>query len=96
LQKHFFQYNRIIVLFVMCTVDEGNGLRLSQSADAIQFLRVLRKLDPVAALELGPALGIVTEPLPQLGARGDLLYPVTEGGVRFAHSAGPKPINKDP
>jgi hypothetical protein len=78
-----------------CAIREGDGLRLSQSADAIQFLRVLRKLDPVAALKLGPAWGIVTEPLRQLGARGDLLYPVTEGGVRFAHSAGPKPITKD-
>ena len=81
---------------VRCTVDEGDRVRPSQSADAIQFLAVLPKFGPVAALELRPALGIMPEPLPQLGGRGDLLYPFIERGLFFAQPSRPESIDKDP
>jgi hypothetical protein len=80
----------------MRTVDKGNRLRPGKSADAVQFLGMLPKLGPVAALELRPSRGIVTKPLSQLRAWGDVLHPVIESRFRFAHAAGPKPIDKDP
>ena len=80
----------------MCTVDERDRLRLSQSADAVQFLSVLPKFGPVTALKLGPALGIVAEPLPQFRTRGNILYPIIESRFRFAHPARPKPVDEDP
>jgi hypothetical protein len=95
-QKDGSQYDRIIVLLVMGTVDKGNRLRAGESADAVQFLRVLPKLGPVAALELRPSRRIVTEPLPQLRAWGDVPHPIIECRLRFAHAARPKPIDKDP
>lgn len=62
--QNFLQYDRIVVLFVMCTVYQGNRYRLREIADAVQFLAVFPKLDAVAALELRPARRIVAEPLP--------------------------------
>src|ERR1700730_12178406 len=41
-----------------------------------------------------PAVGFVTEPLPQSGAGRDILHPQIERRVRFLNAAWPEPIDQ--
>src|SRR3569623_2139286 len=96
LQKDVLQYDRIVVFFIVRTVDKGNRFGLRKSANALKLLGMMPQFAPVAALKFYPAPRIMTEPLPQFGTRGDVLHPVIKSGFCLAHPARPKPINQKP
>src|SRR3569833_330822 len=96
LQKDVLQYDRIVVLFIVRTVDKGNRFCFCKNANALKLPGMLLQFALVAALKFRPALRIMTEPLPQLGTRGDVLQPVIKSGFCLAHPARPKPIHQKP
>lgn len=48
----------------------------------------------VAAFELDPAVGIVTEPFAQLRAWRDVLHPVVDGGFLLGQAPRPKAVDQ--
>src|SRR6185437_662452 len=94
-EKNLLQHDSIVVRFVARTVDERDDSCLCQRAEAVELRSVLLQLGPVAALELGPAPRIMTEPLPQLRARCDIFHPVVQGRLRLAYATGPEPIHEN-
>jgi len=58
-------------------------------AQFLEFRRVPAQFRGVAAAEFRPARRVVAEPLPELGAGGEVLYPERDVGVGFAQPARP-------
>src|SRR5215831_9241099 len=56
---------------------------------------MLPKFLRVAATELGPAVGVMTEPLAQLSTRRDLLQPAIDRRIGFAQAPRPQAIDQD-
>jgi hypothetical protein len=61
-KENISQYDRIVVPVVMRAVDEADGSRSGESANAVQVLGVLPKLGSIATLELGPSLRVMAKP----------------------------------
>jgi len=85
----------LIVLLVARTIEQRNlplAHLLSQHserlADTLQFLDIL-------ALELGPLLWVVCEPLAKLVARRDIFQPKIHLSFLLREASWPKPIDED-
>ena len=85
----------IVVNLVPCRIDEGDRALAGTAAEILQRLRMLGEFRAVATAELVPAVGVMTEPGAQLGARCDLLDPFVEPGFRLADPARPQAIDED-
>src|SRR6185437_10864816 len=57
---------------------------------------MLLDFQPIAVAKFRPALGVMSEPLAQLGTWRDLLHPFIDCGVRLLHSSRPQAVDKDP
>jgi len=86
--------NRVVMRLVACRIDECHDTFSSQLAQSVKLIAMILKLRPIPPLELLPACGIVPEPFSQLGAWGDLLHPVVDGGFRLADAAWPKSVDQ--
>src|SRR6187551_3937988 len=67
-----------------------------QGAQLGELKTILTHLVSIPALEFRPAIRIVSEPLTQRCARGDVLEPFIDGGCFLAQTAGPKPVDQYP
>jgi hypothetical protein len=76
---------------------EHQGDRAFARRGAKLFDKVLpvAQLRAIASAKFLLALGLVTEPVPQLGARRDVLHPHIDRGIRFFDAARPQPVDQD-
>lgn len=66
-----------------------------QAAYAPQHLRMIAKLGPIAAPELPPSHGVVTEPVSKRRARGKFIAPFIDRGLALADTPWPEAIHKN-
>jgi Glycosyl hydrolase family 65, N-terminal domain len=85
---------RVIVCLVACRIEECHDTSSSHLTQSLELVAMLLELRPIPPLELLPACRIVPEPFPQLGAWGDLLHPMVDGGFRLRDAARPKAVDQ--
>src|SRR6185312_10975376 len=81
---------------VMRGIDQRQAPFSRERSQLCHELPLLRKLRPIAATKLLPTLRVVSEPLAQLSARGDLLHPLSDVGIGLRHAARPQSVDEDP
>src|SRR6185295_10880068 len=64
--ENLLQDERLVVLFVPRTVEQGNGVRLAFMPQQLERILLPTELLPVPGLKLFPFTGSVAEPLAQL------------------------------
>ena len=84
----------IVVSLVPGRIDEGDRTLAGAAAQILQRILVMGQLRAVAAAKLVPAVGVMTEPSAELGARRNLLDPFVEPGFRLADSARPQAVDQ--
>ncbi len=84
----------VVVLGVVGGVDERQRACARSASECRQPRTVGLKLLDVASAELLKAAWFVPEPLPELGARGQLLLPVVELGSRARDATWPQPVDQ--
>lgn len=89
LEKHALHHHRIVMLLVPRPEYERNRSFAGQPKQLFKLLGMTFEFGPVALLELGPELGIMTEPLSQFRARGDFTEPVIDSRLLLGYAAGP-------
>ncbi len=83
-----------VVLAVASAVDERQRLGPRHAAERRQPGTLAAKLRDVASPELVKAARLVSEPLPQLGARCQLFVPLIELRPRARNPARPQPVHQ--
>src|SRR6185437_14957857 len=96
MQQRLAEHDGLIVRLVMRGVDQGQAPFSRERSQLCHELPLLRKLRPIAATKLLPTLRVVSEPLAQLSARGDLLHPLSDVGIGLRHAARPQSVDEDP
>src|SRR6185437_9928542 len=71
----FLKDQGLVVLFVLRAIDQRHPSLPHLRLQARDLLLVRPELGAVSRLELGPFVGVMTEPLPERGAGGDVLHP---------------------
>jgi hypothetical protein len=89
------QHHGVVMLLITRAKNKRERPFASQATQFIELFAMMLKLARVAASELIPAIDVVSEPPPQLGAWRDIAEPVIDGPLLFRHAARPKPINQD-
>jgi len=82
-QNQIAKDDGIIVSFVASGKDERERPFTRQRTQVIELLGMLVHLLRVTILKLGPAGGVVSEPLSQRSARGDVLHPLIDLSLRL-------------
>ena len=92
-----FQDARAAMVLVMCRVDKREYSFLTFLMQEINRLVLRLEFRSITLLELGPFfdVGVLTETLVQLSARGDLLKPLVELSVALSQITGPKWFDKN-
>src|SRR4029079_2978709 len=83
------QHDRLVAVLVLRRIDECLGTLAGETAQIAQHFAMAFESGTVPAAKLGPALGVVSEPLAKLGAWRDVLEPFVEPGFHLADPAGP-------
>src|SRR4051812_1707044 len=81
--------------FIACAENKRDTTARRQRCDPVQQDIVLTQLALVTTLELGPLARIVSEPLPQLRRRRELLHPLVDRHASLTHAARPQPVDED-
>ena len=89
------QHHGIVVLLVARAENKRDRPFASQATQFIDLFAMMLELGRVAASKFVPAIDIVPEPLPQLGARREIAEPMIDGRRLFSHAAWPKPVDQD-
>src|SRR5690606_21654817 len=66
-----------------------------QLKQVVELRGMLLEFIPVALLEIRPQRRIMTEPLSQVLARGDLAQPAIDRCLRLRHTARPQSVDED-
>src|SRR6185437_10403127 len=96
MQQHLAEHDGLIARLVMRGIDQRQAPFSRERSQLCHELPLLRKLRPIAATKLLPTLRVVSEPLAQLSARGDLLHPLSDVGIGLRHAARPQSVDEDP
>src|SRR5690348_1254222 len=88
-EQHVAQHHGVVVNFIVRRIDKRDRTFARELSKAREELGVAMDLLRVAATELAPSLGIMTEPLAKLGAGCELLQPFVDAGMVFRDPARP-------
>src|SRR5262245_65883353 len=88
--------NGIIMLLVCRTIHERHRAVTHMLHELFDRLGIIVEFPEIAVAELGPFRWIVAEPLPEGGARSDLLEPEIDPGRTLGHAPRPESVHKNP
>src|ERR1035437_1917805 len=91
----FLKCNGVVVFRVMRTVDEGDPAMACGAANLIACLWMAVQLGKIALLELGPLLGVVSEPLAKRNAGRHILEPGIKRQFGFLDATRPEPLHQE-
>jgi len=94
-QNQIAKDDGIIVSFVASGKDERERPFTRQRTQVIELLGMLVHLLRVTILKLGPAGGVVSEPLSQRSARGDVLHPLIDLSLRLVDAPRLQSVDQD-
>lgn len=86
----------IVMLLVLSTIHERHQAMTHMLSELLDRFGIIVKFAEITVAELGPFRWIVAEPLPESGARSDLLEPEIELGRTLGHAPWPEPVHKNP
>src|SRR5215211_5114830 len=92
-----FQSPGVVVFFVLCAEEERDVLLPGPLCDVAYVSHLVRLIQfgAVALFERLPAFRVVTEPLPELVARSEILSPVREPDLILRDPPGPDSVHQD-
>ena len=95
-QKHFPQCNGVVMNLVAGRIYERDYTFSRKFSKFVELFRVRIDLSAIPITEFLPAVGIMSEPLPQLGAGSNVFGPMIDSGVYFCHAAWPEAVDQNP
>src|SRR4030095_11540001 len=90
----FSEGGGVVVEGVAGGKEQGHGAFSLPTVEQRDGVALMLQFRPVAPAEPPPLRRIVREPLPQLGARRDVLEPQVDGGGRLLDAARPHAIDQ--
>jgi hypothetical protein len=88
-EQYVPKYDGVVMNLVVCRIDERHRTFACKLSKVREQLGMSMDLFRVAALELVPSAGIMTEPFAKLRAGGEILQPFVDAGLDFGYPAGP-------
>lgn len=95
LRENLMQDNRMVVLAVAGSIDEGQRAGVRHRSQLFQQRRFARQLAAIATGEFFPACRLMAEPATQFVAWCNILRPAIDRRSRFAQAARPQPVNQN-
>jgi hypothetical protein len=93
--QEFVKDDGLIVLFVLCAIDEGGWAFVKGLAEKRELFVVVFEFGAVAGSELGPAGRVVAKPFTKVIGGGDFFQPQVDVGLLFGEASGPEAIDED-